>query len=42
MNEELDYEYEYDENGEIVYYAVRPNKTKIKKRLRRFLPWLKK
>jgi ribosome-associated protein len=33
MNEELDYEYEYDENGEIVYYAVRPNKTKIKKEI---------
>lgn len=30
MNEE-EYEYEYDENGEIVYYAVRPNKTQIKK-----------
>ncbi|MDO9213332.1 MAG: ribosome biogenesis factor YjgA [Methylococcales bacterium] len=33
MNEELDYEYEYDEHGEIVYYAVRPNKTKIKKEI---------
>lgn len=33
MNEEHDYEYEYDENGEIVYYAVRPNKTQIKKEL---------
>jgi ribosome-associated protein len=33
MNEEYDYEYEYDENGEIVYYAVRPNKTQIKKDL---------
>ena len=33
MNEEFDYEYEYDENGEIVYYAVRPNKTKIKKEI---------
>lgn len=31
MFEEFDYEYEYDENGEIVYYAVRPNKTQIKK-----------
>jgi ribosome-associated protein len=31
MNEEHDYEYEYDEQGEIVYYAVRPNKTQIKK-----------
>ncbi|MDD5460288.1 MAG: ribosome biogenesis factor YjgA [Methylococcales bacterium] len=31
MNEEYDYEYEYDESGEIVYYAVRPNKTQIKK-----------
>jgi len=31
MNEEHDYEYEYDDNGEIVYYAVRPNKTQIKK-----------
>jgi ribosome-associated protein len=30
MSEE-EYEYEYDENGEIVYYAVRPNKTQIKK-----------
>lgn len=33
MNEEFDYEYEYDENGEVVYYAVRPNKTKIKKEI---------
>jgi ribosome-associated protein len=33
MNEEYDYEYEYDENGEIVYYAVRPNKTQIKKEI---------
>jgi ribosome-associated protein len=33
MNEEFDYEYEYDENGEIVYYAVRPNKTQIKKEM---------
>ena len=31
MNEEHDYEYEYDDNGDIVYYAVRPNKTQIKK-----------
>ena len=31
MSEEHDYEYEYDDNGEIVYYAVRPNKTQIKK-----------
>lgn len=33
MNEEFDYEYEYDENGEIVYYAIRPNKTQLKKEL---------
>jgi ribosome-associated protein len=33
MVEEQDYEYEYDENGEIVYYAVRPNKTQIKKEI---------
>ena len=33
MNEEHDYEYEYDENGEVVYYAVRPNKTQIKKEM---------
>jgi ribosome-associated protein len=33
MNEEHDYEYEYDENGEVVYYAVRPNKTHIKKEM---------
>ena len=26
-----DYDYEYDEDGNIVYYAVRPNKTQIKK-----------
>ena len=31
MNEEHDYEYVYDDQGEIVYYAVRPNKTQIKK-----------
>jgi ribosome-associated protein len=31
--QEFDYEYEYDENGEIVYYAVRPNKTQIKKEM---------
>ena len=31
MSEEYDYEYEYDDKGEIVYYAVRPNKTQIKK-----------
>jgi ribosome-associated protein len=31
MNEEHDYEYEYDDQGEIVYYAVRPNKTQLKK-----------
>jgi ribosome-associated protein len=31
MSEEYDYEYEYDDNGEIVYYAVRPNKTQIKR-----------
>ena len=33
MSEEHDYEYEYDDKGEIVYYAVRPNKTQIKKDL---------
>jgi ribosome-associated protein len=33
MSEEFDYEYEYDENGEVVYYAVRPNKTQIKKEI---------
>jgi ribosome-associated protein len=35
MNEENedDYEYEYDENGEIVYYAIRPNKTQLKKEI---------
>jgi ribosome-associated protein len=32
-NKEFDYEYEYDENGEVVYYAVRPNKTQIKKEM---------
>jgi ribosome-associated protein len=26
-----DYDYEYDDEGNIVYYAVRPNKTQIKK-----------
>ena len=31
MSEEHDYDYEYDDQGEIVYYAVRPNKTQIKK-----------
>jgi ribosome-associated protein len=31
MSEEYDYEYEYDDQGEIVYYAVRPNKTQLKK-----------
>jgi ribosome-associated protein len=31
MSEEHDYEYEYNDQGEIVYYAVRPNKTQIKK-----------
>ena len=31
MIEEFDYEYVYDENGEIEYYAVRPNKTQLKK-----------
>ena len=31
MSEEYDYDYEYDDKGEIVYYAVRPNKTQIKK-----------
>ncbi len=29
--QEFDYEYEYDDQGQIVYYAVRPNKTRIKK-----------
>ena len=35
MNEEqeFDYEYEYDDQGQIVYYAVRPNKTQIKKEM---------
>ena len=33
MTEEYDYEYEYDDQGEIVYYAVRPNKTQLKKDL---------
>jgi ribosome-associated protein len=31
MSEEHDYEYEYNDQGEIVYYAVRPNKTQLKK-----------
>jgi ribosome-associated protein len=31
MSEEHNYEYEYNDKGEIVYYAVRPNKTQIKK-----------
>ncbi len=31
--QEFDYEYEYDDKGEIVYYAVRPNKTQLKKDL---------
>jgi len=31
MSEEQEYEYEYNSKGEIVYYAVRPNKTQIKK-----------
>jgi ribosome-associated protein len=31
MSEEQEYDYEYDDNGEIVYYAVRPNKTQIKR-----------
>jgi ribosome-associated protein len=31
MNEEQEYDYEYDDNGEIIYYAVRPNKTQIKR-----------
>lgn len=26
-----DYDYEYDDEGNIVYYAIRPNKTQIKK-----------
>ena len=29
--QEFDYEYEYDDQGQIVYYAFRPNKTRIKK-----------
>ncbi len=33
MSEEHNYEYEYDDEGEIVYYAVRPNKTQIKKEM---------
>jgi ribosome-associated protein len=32
-NNDDDEDYEYDENGEIVYYAVRPNKTQIKKEI---------
>ncbi|MDD5227877.1 MAG: ribosome biogenesis factor YjgA [Methylococcales bacterium] len=32
-NEDDEEDYEYDEDGEIVYYAVRPNKTKIKKEI---------
>lgn len=28
-----DYDYEYDDEGNIVYYAVRPNKTQIKKEI---------
>lgn len=31
MSEEHDYEYEYNDKGELVYYAVRPNKTQLKK-----------
>ncbi len=31
VEQEFDYEYEYDDQGQIVYYAVRPNKTQIKK-----------
>lgn len=31
--EELEDDYEYDENGEIVYYALRPNKTAIKREI---------
>ncbi|WP_262964440.1 ribosome biogenesis factor YjgA [Methylobacter psychrophilus] len=30
---EQEYEYEYNSKGEIVYYAIRPNKTQIKKEL---------
>ena len=33
MSEEYDYDYEYNDQGEIVYYAVRPNKTQLKKDL---------
>jgi ribosome-associated protein len=31
QEQEQEYEYEYNSKGEIVYYAVRPNKTQIKK-----------
>ena len=30
-------DYEYDDEGNIVYYAVRPNKTQIKKEIAVFL-----
>lgn len=33
MNEEYDYEYEYGDDEEIEYYAVRPNKTQIKREM---------
>jgi len=33
QQEDDDYEYEYDDEGNIVYYAVRPNKTQIKKEI---------
>jgi ribosome-associated protein len=33
QEQEQEYEYEYNSKGEIVYYAVRPNKTQIKKEL---------
>lgn len=33
QEEEFEDDYEYDENGEIVYYAVRPNKSLIKREI---------
>lgn len=32
-NDDDEYDYEYDDEGNIVYYAVRPNKTQIKKEI---------
>ncbi len=32
-NDDDEEDYEYDEDGQIVYYAVRPNKTQIKKEI---------